>query len=81
MAAENESHTRLFQNIMQQMAQFMGGSETAHMEGSQDSGIGMDMTGFLMDMPLLGVLEFQDQHLPTSPEEMVDNLLKQVFSS
>ena len=49
--------------------------------GAGDSGsetIGMDMMGFMMDMPLLGILEFQDNALPVSPEAIVDGLLAQV---
>lgn len=40
--------------------------------------IGMDMMDFLMDMPLRSILGFQESQLPTSPEEIVEGLLKQV---
>ena len=33
------------------------------------NGIGMDLTGFMMDMPLLNLLEFQENVLPTSASE------------
>ena len=38
----------------------------------------MDPMGFLLDMPLLGVLDFQSNMLPASPDEMVGGLLQQV---
>ncbi len=49
--------------------------------GENDSEqIGMDPTGFLMDTPLIGLLYFLDSSMPTSPEEMVDELLAKVYS-
>jgi beta-glucosidase len=62
----------LAQQMTAQMQAAFGGGE-----GSE--GVGMDMSGFLMDMPLLGLLEFQEGMLPTSPDEMVDGLLAQVY--
>lgn len=44
----------------------------------EDGGIGIDPTGFLMDMPLLGMLEFQANTLPVAPEAMIDGMLQQV---
>jgi hypothetical protein len=38
----------------------------------------MDMVGFLIDMPLLSVLHFQEALLSVTPQEMVNDLLKQV---
>ncbi len=40
--------------------------------------IGMDMMGFLLEMPLMGILHFQEKILPQSPETIVDMLLDQV---
>lgn len=48
--------------------------------GGDDEGIGMDMMSFIMDLPLLSLLHFQDKELPQSPEEIVDGLLKQVYA-
>jgi len=49
--------------------------------GENDSEqIGMDPTGFLMDTPLMGLLYFLGGSMPTSPEEMVDELLAKVYS-
>ncbi|MDH7487590.1 MAG: glycoside hydrolase family 3 C-terminal domain-containing protein [Anaerolineae bacterium] len=59
----------LFQQMSTQMQEAFGGE-----------GTGMDMSGFLMDMPLLSLLEFQENMLPASPDEIVDGLLAQVYS-
>ena len=61
----------LFQQINAQMQAIFGGGEGGE-------GIGMEVSGFLMDMPLLEVLEFQGNTLPAAPEEMVAGLLAQV---
>jgi beta-glucosidase len=41
----------------------------------------MEMMGFLKEMPLLDVLDFQEGTLPASPDEMVDGLLAQVYNA
>ncbi len=61
------------------LAQQMTAQMQAAFGGEGSEGVGMDMSGFLMDMPLLGLLEFQEGMLPTSPDEMVDGLLAQVY--
>jgi beta-glucosidase len=61
----------LFRQLMGQMQAMFGEGE------SEASAIGMDTMGFMMEMPLLGILHFQDGALSTSPEELVDGLLKQ----
>ena len=38
----------------------------------------MDMTGFLMEMPLLSILQFQEVSLPMPAEALVDSLLAAV---
>ena len=43
--------------------------------------IGMDPMGFMMDMPLLNLLNFFGSGMPTSPEEIVDDLLAKVHNS
>jgi hypothetical protein len=40
----------------------------------------MDPMGFLMDTPLMGLLHFLGSSKPTSPEEMVDELLAKLYS-
>lgn len=56
-------------DIVRQMGAAMGAGEQV---------IGMDMMGFLLDMPLKSVLGFQENLLPVSAEEMVRGLLEQV---
>src|SRR5258706_6755234 len=60
----------LIKQIITQMGKAMGSDQSVV--------AGMDMFGFLMDMPVLSVLHFQDSLLPVTPEKMVDDLLAQV---
>jgi beta-glucosidase len=62
----------LYQQINDQMLANFGGDDSEQ--------IGMDPTGFLMDTPLIGLLHFLGGSMPTSPEEMVDELLTKVYS-
>jgi beta-glucosidase len=41
--------------------------------------IGMDTMTFLLDMPLLSVLQFQENAFPRPVEELVDDLLEQAY--
>ncbi len=50
-------------------------------EESEASAIGMDTMGFMMEMPLLGILHFDDRALPTTPEVMLDGLLHQAHAA
>jgi beta-glucosidase len=52
----------------------------ANFGGVDREQIGMDPMGFLMDTPLTGLLYFLGSTMPTSPEEVVDELLAQVYS-
>jgi len=61
----------MFQQILAQMGGAMAG------EGEENA-IGMDMVGFMMDLPLLSALHFQESQLPATPEAIVDDLLRQV---
>jgi hypothetical protein len=51
--------------------------------GSQDAdnAIDMDFMGFLMEMPLRDIFNFQLASLPMSPEELVDRLLAQLHQN
>jgi beta-glucosidase len=60
----------LYEQMNDQMQANFGG------DGSEQ--IGMDPIGFLMDTPLPSLLHFLGGPLPTSPEEMVDELLAKV---
>jgi beta-glucosidase len=71
---EDPRGKRVFAPLFQQMAAQM---QTAF-GGGEGEGGGMDTMGFLMEMPLLGVLHFQEGALPMSPEDLVDGLLAQV---
>jgi beta-glucosidase len=62
----------LYQQINDQMRANFGGNDSEQ--------IGMDPMGFLMDMPLMGLLYFLGSSMPISPEEMVDELLAKVYS-
>ncbi len=66
--------------MQQMMSQFgpalAGSEEDANVADLEPSG--MDLMRFLLDLPLLSSLHFQEASLPVSPEEMVDGLLDQV---
>ncbi len=61
----------MYQQMQAEMARVLAG-------GEEDSSIGMDASNFLMDMPLLGMLEFQANMLPAAPDMMIDGMLQQV---
>ena len=60
--------------LMSPMAAAFGGG----IDGNDT--IGMDTMTFLMDMPLLSVLQFQESAFPRPVEELVDDLLAQAYS-
>jgi beta-glucosidase len=62
----------LYRQMIAQMGAAMGGSE------AQEGAVGMDMEGFILDLPLLSILHFQESLLSETPEAMVDELLRQV---
>ncbi len=43
--------------------------------------IGMEMLRFMLDMPLVSILHFQESVLTQAPEEMVEDLLRQVYAA
>jgi beta-glucosidase len=61
----------LYQQLYDQMRANFGGTDQ----------IGMDPTGFLMDMPLTGFLSFLGSPMQKLPEEMVAELLDEVYSA
>ncbi len=69
----------MFQQMAAQMGAVLGGGGEA--DEVAGTGIGMEVMRFMMDMPLVSVLHFQDQLLPISPEEMVDGMLEQVYAA
>jgi hypothetical protein len=56
------------------MAAVFGGGD-----GNGHDAIGMDMTTFMLDMPLLSILHFQESAFPKPVEELVDDLLEQAY--
>ena len=70
---EDPRGKRVFGPLFQQMTAQM----QAAFGGGEGEATGMDTMGFLMEMPLLGVLHFQASALPMSPEDLVDGLLTQ----
>jgi beta-glucosidase len=61
----------IHQMILEHMQITFGG-------GAGDAAIGMDMTGFMMEMPLLSMLQFQESTLPQPAHVIVEHLLQQV---
>jgi beta-glucosidase len=73
----------VFEPFMQQltanMAAMFGGGDSGE-GGDNAGGIGMELQGFILEMPLLSLLEFQEGALPRPAAEIVDDLLKQVHA-
>jgi beta-glucosidase len=67
------------QKVLSPMVEKMATQMSAAMGAEGDTGaMGMDIMGFLMDLPLLSILHFQEQALDTSPEEKVASLLREI---
>lgn len=66
----------MLEEIKQGMLAAFGGSETAE-SPADDASVGMDMTGFIMEMPLLSLLQFNEANLPVPAEEIVAGLIAQ----
>jgi beta-glucosidase len=62
----------MYQMIKAQTATMFGGGE--------GEGIGMDPTGFMMEMPLLSLLQFQEGGRPMPADAIVDMLLQQAHA-
>jgi beta-glucosidase len=62
------------QQLLAPMAAAFGGGADGH------DVIGMDTQGFMMDMPLVSILHFQENAFPKPVDELVDDLLKQAYS-
>jgi beta-glucosidase len=71
---EDEQGKAVLMPMVQQMTSMV--QEIFGSEGSE--GIGMDVSGFMMDMPFMDRLYFFSNKLPNTPEEIVDGLLAQV---
>jgi beta-glucosidase len=73
---EDPRGRRVFEPLFKQIVAPMQAAFGDGQEGGD--AIGMDTTGFLTDMPLLDILYFRVNALPTPPEDLVDGLLAQV---
>jgi beta-glucosidase len=73
---EDPRGRRVFEPLFQQFTAKM--RETFDVHKVEVGGSGMETMGFLMEMPLLDILHFQENALPMPPEDLVDGLLAQV---
>jgi beta-glucosidase len=73
---EDPRGSKVFDPMLQQIK--AGMSEMFGSEENESTDIGMDMTGFIMEMPLLSLLQFQESALPMPAIDIVDSLLKMV---
>ena len=62
----------LLSQMMEQMSAVFGDSAS--------ESIGMDMNGFIMDLPLPSVMHFQEAMLPASPEAITADLLQKAHA-
>jgi beta-glucosidase len=69
------------QAILAPLVQQMAGQAQSALGGEGSESIGMDLSGFLMDMPFTDMLHFFGGSLPASPEDIVDGLLARVRES
>lgn len=67
---------RVIAPLVQSMTAQFGASVGMGEEGN--AGIGMDMMGFLLDLPLRSILHFQENALPAPADELVADLLAEV---
>jgi len=64
------------EHVFQEMIAKMGDTFGASVEDKDKKG--MDMYAFMLEMPLLSILGFQEKFLSTSADEIVDGLLREV---
>lgn len=67
--------------VLEAFIQQLPAQVQAEFGGVEGEAIGMDTTNFFMDMPLPDRLHFLDFSLPSSPENIVDELLAKVYSN
>lgn len=71
-----DKHGRaVFEQVYQNMMQQMGATFGAELDDKEKKA--MDMTAFMIEMPLISILDFQEKFLPMPAEQMVDELLRQ----
>jgi beta-glucosidase len=64
----------MFQQLKANMNRLLGAADDSN------EAIGMDMMTFMLEMPLLSILQFQESALPTPAETLVDGMLAQVYA-
>ncbi|MFZ2095964.1 MAG: glycoside hydrolase family 3 C-terminal domain-containing protein [Anaerolineales bacterium] len=69
------------QAVLAPLVQQMTSQMQAILGGAGSEGIGMDLSGFMMDMPFTDMLHFFGGSLPNSPEDIVDGLLARVHEN
>ena len=69
--------TGIFGPTYEKMRQEM---KTLGTSDEDSDGVGMDMTGFMMEMPPLSILQFQQRSWDRPAHEIVDDLLQQVHN-
>ena len=68
----------VFAPVYRHMRQLM--NSTFGTDGEEDDLIGMSMDNFIMDMPLLSMLQFQEKSWEKPAREIVNDLLQQVHN-
>ena len=68
-------------NVLASFYQRMSEQMQANFGGDDGEQTGMDPSGFMMDMPLSRVINMLGSSIPTSPEEMVTEMLAKVYKS
>jgi beta-glucosidase len=75
---EDPRGRRVFEPHFQRMLAPMQAAFSGGRDGDGAGVVGMDPSGFLMDMPLRDILHFRENAQPIPPEDFVDALLAQV---
>ena len=65
----------MYRQLITHTSRVFGGSDDSNGEN-----IGMDTTGFLLDMPLLSILHFQENNLTQPADDIVNQLLELVHA-
>ena len=74
-----DKHGRaVFEQVFKNMQAQMGATFGAELDDKEKKA--MDMTAFMIEMPLISILDFQEKFLPMPAEDMVDELLRQANS-
>lgn len=75
---EDPHGKEVFEPIFQMM---MAGMDSTFGSEEDSDDIGMEMSSFMMEMPLLSMLHFQESALPMGADEIVDMLLRRAYGT